>query len=109
MSNQTVNRVSVKNVSYLETSRGVAYTAPIYLDEQEIGLIENRGDGGATTIFIEKDYREEFNQCMHEYFKENPVDAKGMEEEVFADVLLDIYEFGRVLTEEEKIAFILAS
>jgi len=39
---------SVKNIKYLETSRGVAFTADLYEDSNKVGVVENQGMGGDT-------------------------------------------------------------
>lgn len=39
---------TVKNIKYLNTSRGVAFTADLYKDGEKVGVIENHGNGGDT-------------------------------------------------------------
>lgn len=98
----TLNGVHVENVEYFGTSRGVAFTGKVFLDNQKVGTLENKGNGGATSFYIEnKEAREEFAIRMKEYFtKENiqPIE----EESTFAEHLLDLHDFGKVLTDEEK-------
>lgn len=102
-----LNGVSVKSVEYLNTSRGVAFTASLFLDNQKIGFIENSGTGGPTSVFIEiKEAREEFSIRMKEYFK-NLNDEPVEEESTFADHLLDVHDFGKVLSDEEKLQLLL--
>ncbi|MFE8701227.1 hypothetical protein ACFYKX_11530 [Cytobacillus sp. FJAT-54145] len=97
--NQAIHGISIKSISYLETSRGVAYTAPLLLDGKEVGTIENQGNGGATMIRMNHEAQEEFQSRMNTYFAEQNLET---DEEVFAEHLIDVHEFGRVLTEEEK-------
>jgi len=45
-----------------ETRRGIAYNAELCnMDGVVIGDIENKGDGGATTIWVDKEYRDQWN------------------------------------------------
>lgn len=107
-----INGIFVTNVNYLETSRGVAYTAHIFMIVHEnqnlVGIIENRGDGGMTSIYIEPEHRETFNNRMYDYFRTigTAIHEDERDYEVFADHLLDMYEHGRVLTDAEKWALI---
>ena len=39
---------TVRNIKYLEASRGVAFIASLYENNKKVGVIENYGDGGAT-------------------------------------------------------------
>jgi hypothetical protein len=99
---KTLNGVHVENVQYLSTSRGVAFTAVLYLDDQKIGMVENRGEGGPTSVDItDQEAKEEFYIRMQEYFVQQNIQPVEEESE-FVDHLLDLHDFGRVLTEEEK-------
>lgn len=44
------DRLTVASINYLQTHRGVAYTAVLHLDGQPVGTIENTGCGGMTTF-----------------------------------------------------------
>ncbi len=44
------DRLTVASINYLQTHRGVAYTAVLHLDGQLVGTIENTGCGGMTTF-----------------------------------------------------------
>jgi hypothetical protein len=74
-----------------ETRRGIAYNAELCnKDGVVIGDIENKGDGGATTIWVEKEYRGQWNLDLK---------SKGFEshhEEILAEWLFDV-EGGLVL------------
>lgn len=96
-----IKGIYITEVNYLETSRGVAYTAPLYMDGKKIGTIENKGDGGVTSIFV-KEYSEELNRRIDEYLKEKSNKEVYDKKEEFANDVIDIFEFGKVLTEEEK-------
>jgi reverse gyrase len=98
---RNIKGIYVTEVNYLETSRGIAYTAPLFMDNQKVGLIENRGDGGATFIYVDSEYRNEFYKRMNEYLKENNITG-AMAEETFAEHIIDVFEYGKVLTDEEK-------
>ena len=39
---------TVKNIKYLNTSCGVAFTASLYENNKKVGMIENAGQGGDT-------------------------------------------------------------
>jgi hypothetical protein len=43
--------VQKSSINYLETSRGVAWTARLFRDGDYVGELENRGDGGETSIW----------------------------------------------------------
>jgi len=45
--------IDAKTISYLETSRGVAFTAKLLLDDKPVGSIENRGVGGFTAAHLD--------------------------------------------------------
>lgn len=102
MTAKTLKGMRIKKINYLETSRGVAYTAPMLLDEKEIGSIENNGEGGPTDIRVYGESRQELQERMNAYFKENNIEFLGTKEEEFAEHLIDLYEYGKVLTEDEK-------
>jgi hypothetical protein len=40
--------INPKSIKYLETSRGVAYTADLMENNKKVGTVENTGQGGAT-------------------------------------------------------------
>lgn len=42
---------SVKNIEYLETRRGVAWSCKITKNGKVVGGCENRGDGGCNTYY----------------------------------------------------------
>lgn len=104
-----INGIKVAAINYMETSRGVAYVAPILMDEKPIGKIENLGDGGMTRMYIDFEVRSEFYKRKDEYFREQgiPIYEDGRDFEIFADHLIDVKEFGRVLTDEEKLKLLL--
>lgn len=68
-----------------ETRRGVAYSAEICNQGGTVvGDVENKGDGGSTTIWIEKEYRGQWNCDLK---------TKGFEahnEEILAEWLFDV-------------------
>lgn len=91
-----IKGIYVKGLNYLETSRGVAYVAHLFMDGKCIGYVENLGNGGATSIYVtDPIYRDEFNKRMNEYLKEKKIKG-GMVREIFAEHLIDLYEFGEV-------------
>ncbi len=48
--------IDVKSIKYLETPRGVSFTAALYQDQITVGTVYNRGDGGDTSIRTTIDY-----------------------------------------------------
>ena len=44
--------VKAKSINYMETYRGLAYSADLMLNGKKIGIIENAGDGGPTLARI---------------------------------------------------------
>lgn len=122
-----LNGVRIVDVKYFETSRGVAYTGSILIDEEVVGSVEHRGDGGMLhVIFADKTMRSEFVKRAVSYLEETEAQVatlgdtyKGESEafvqhhidrqitETFAEALIDVHDFGKVLTEEEKMEFLL--
>lgn len=51
---------TVKNIKYLETSQGLAFTASLYEDGIRVGMIENQGQGGDTYCRERNSLSEEF-------------------------------------------------
>lgn len=47
--------IVLKNIKFLETSRGVAFTASIYLDGKRVGTVENSGTGGCNNYHWKDD------------------------------------------------------
>lgn len=95
----------VHGVKYLETSRGVAFSGILTMDGEDIGMVENSGTGGATTIQLhEPDKREELTKRIEAHFVENGKWEKyqTMADEFFANELLDVHDFGKVLTDEDR-------
>jgi hypothetical protein len=43
-------KIDVKSIKYLETPRGVAFTADLYQGQIIVGTVFNLGDGGDTSI-----------------------------------------------------------
>lgn len=105
--NKSLEGIRVGEVKYTETSRGVAIDAVVYLDDVKVGYLENRGDGGATSIFIEPgEARTTFKMRRDSYFGANNIEDTGLSDEIFADHLLDVHDFGKVLTDDEKMKFL---
>lgn len=103
MANNQIKNIGVENYGCLETSRGVAYTARITMDGNVVGLLENEGNGGYTSVKIDLEYRGEFHSRVVAYFTEIHFDLTDEEEYAiyytFAEHLLDIYEQGEVSKE----------
>ncbi|MBL4952057.1 hypothetical protein JK635_07515 [Neobacillus sp. YIM B02564] len=103
---KTLKGLRVSRVDYHETSRGIAYTAPIYINNTKVGLVENRGDGGMTRLLVEPEYRKEVASRIKAYFEDetkiHEQTHEDVREEVFAGYLIDLFEFGKVFTSEEK-------
>ncbi len=53
----------VNDIKYLETRNGVAFTANLLMNDAKVGTIENDGNGGATSEYTTKDYRELISQA----------------------------------------------
>lgn len=76
-------------IKYLETSRGVAFTADLHHDDVRIGMIENNGNGGNTFCRITNKYRQPLKDAC--------VEACGdaiEPEATFLEGLMDIAEEG---------------
>lgn len=122
-----LNGIRMVDVKYLETSRGIAYTGTILMDGEVVGDVEHRGDGGMLNVyFADKEKRIEFVKRAVTYLEETEGQVPTLSEvykgesdafiqhhidmqieEAFAEVLLDVHDFGKVLTEEEKMEFLL--
>lgn len=59
----------VKELKQLEGSRGVSFTANIYLNNKKIGTVENKGVGGATDLMLDKGTYPQFEKVGGDYFK----------------------------------------
>lgn len=95
----------VYGVRYLETSRGVAFSGILKMDGEDIGMVEKSGTASATTIQLhEPEKREELTKRIQVYFEENGKweDYQTMPDEFFANELLDVHDFGKVLTDKER-------
>jgi hypothetical protein len=59
----------------LETSRGVAWTGDLMRNGVKVGSVENRGDGGATEVFLAAaDQRAELNAVLAAAYGESDAD-----------------------------------
>ena len=107
MGNQ-IKGIEIKGIDYEVSDRGVAFVAPLFMDNQEIGTIENKGNGGLTTFCVsnEEAYAElikRIDQYFIEIGEEIPV---AIRKDRFAESIIDMFEFGKILTDEESVKFI---
>ena len=77
--------VDPSTIAYLETSRGVAFTASLLLDGKKIGLVENRGNGGATTGDLD-------NPQLTRTLLRSTIERLDTTEESFFEGLMDVAE-----------------
>ena len=103
---------SLSNVQYQETHRGISYYAKILLDGEKLAIIENKGIGGATSIYcygVEK--REILSELIKNHFEKIGWDIKGVSahslEYTFAEHMLDIHENGEVGKASLDLGFIV--
>lgn len=101
MEAKTILGLKIKNYVEEDTSRGVFYSASLWLDDKEIGSLENPGDGSYTRIYImEKRDREVFNEKMQAYFKQLGWDTSKQAlyalDYTFAEHLISLFEEGKV-------------
>ena len=100
MSENQIKGIRIEGYRSLETSDGVAYSARIILDGKVVGMLENGGRGGYTSVNINTEYLEEFRKRVNEYFKELKWDISDTEEYAidytFSEHLIDVYEEGKV-------------
>lgn len=104
MTNQTHNikGILVKNIKYVPTHRGTAFTADLYMDGKNVGTVENKGVGGCSSIYPDNaELRSEIEKRRKEYFNEENVAVYDDVNSVFVDHLIDLLEFGKVLNDEE--------
>ena len=81
--------IKPSTIKYLETSRGIAFTAELLEDGKKVGVVENRGDGGATFFFIDLSARsnnvdQRLEACLTE--------DHGLGLESYLDELMDVAE-----------------
>jgi hypothetical protein len=50
--------IDVKSIKYLETPRGVSFTAALYQGQITVGTVYNLGDGGDTSIRVVSPYKQ---------------------------------------------------
>ena len=94
-----IKGIKIADLQYSEHSRGVSHYGKIEMDGIFIGTVENKGYEIVSTVSILPDAREEFHKRMKEYMTENDMEVH---QETFMEHLLDVYDFGKVLTEDEK-------
>jgi len=83
--------VDPKSIKYLTTSRGVAFTADLLFNGDKVGMVENRGIGGATTADISiGDNLPSIRDALKEAWSSNS--EKFWAEEAFLDHLMDLAE-----------------
>lgn len=96
---KTLEGIHVTKARYRDTNRGVAFIADLYMDNEKIGYVENKGDGGASAIEVLPEFRQEFKKRMDTYF--TTVERQLPEEEQFVEHLIDMQEFGKVIGDFE--------
>lgn len=110
MSNK-IKGMGIINLGSINTSNGVAYSAQITMDGSIVGILENEGRGGYTSVKIDPEYREEFHNRVTEYFKELEWDISDTEEYAiyytFSEHLIDVYEEGEVSKESLKMGLLV--
>ena len=105
-------KASLLNVQYYETHRGTSYHAKLLLDGEKIAIIENKGIGGATSIYCHEDEnRQKLNELIKNHFEKIGWDIKGISthslEYTFAEHMLDIHEIGEVDKASLDLGFIV--
>jgi hypothetical protein len=111
--------ISIEAYEDYVTRSGVAYSADLYMGGNKIGFFENKGDGGMTHIFVEKEFREKFAQAVARYFSLYPAYSQTQEdfieeliilhenEELYKEigkgkVMVEIYRYDRMTPADEK-------
>lgn len=91
------------DLQYLETRRGLAYTAKIQKGEKVVGTIENQGIGGSTDVSVEKEEYADFKKTGLAYFETIGFNTERLEDynfqQTIAEHLMQLAENGEVDTE----------
>lgn len=78
--------INPKSIKYLETSRGVAFTADLLENGLKVGIIENTGRGGATFV----DLHDGMGSDIHARLEEAAKPSDGVE--WYLEELMDVAE-----------------
>ena len=98
---KTMNGVHVREISYEETRRGMAFVAQLYVNSKKIGTIQNNGDGSGTRIRTTPAKKADLMRRCEKFYTDNNLYMGVIPEETFAEAIIDLYEFGKFLTKDE--------
>jgi hypothetical protein len=69
----SIKKIEVKEFQQKLTDEGVAFFGVVVMDEERIGVFQNKGDGELTKVKInEKEKEDEFKKRVKEFYEENP-------------------------------------
>lgn len=95
-----IKGIELKSLQEFETHRGIYYHGQLYFKRIKIGDFENKGDGGSTSVFIQKDFRKLFVERKKIY--ENEVLSKEITDEDFIEKLVTLAEYERIYKERNQ-------
>lgn len=86
----SIKGVSIDQLQYMETSRGIMYNASVYVDGEKVGMVENQGNGGCTYLQVPRQVEQDIEKRSVQYYTERPSDSDGVES--FMEEVISYYE-----------------
>lgn len=107
---KSIGNFSITDISYTETRRGIAYIGNIIKDNEVIGTIEHRGDGGCVNVLVFPAHRDELKRVGIEYFNSIGFKTENVDdhrfEQTIVEHLLCLAETGEVDEETLKLEWL---
>lgn len=100
----SINGVQLKAIKHFETTRGVGFTASIYIDNKKVGIASDEGRGGMVdTHFVKHENAALFSERAKAYYESNPSVMESNEQ--FIEELLHFAEEELTFKKNEKKGF----
>lgn len=100
----SINGVQLKAIKHFETTRGVGFTANVYIDNKKAGIASDEGHGGMVdTRFESRELQETFLKRSKDYFEANPSVMDSPED--FIEELLQFAEAEQMFKKNTKKGF----
>lgn len=96
----SIKGISISHYNQMETSRGIAYSGKVYVDGKEVGMFENQGNGGCTTLRVPRQTEEEIEKRRLQYYTERPALYNDMDS--FIEEWISLYEHEAMFKNIEK-------
>lgn len=106
---KNILNIHITDLKDMETHRGVAYSAKVWMNGKEIGLLSYPGDGSYTRVnILENEFV--FKEKVIAYFEGMGWNPRDEQEYAlyytFAEHLIDMYEEGKITKERLEIGFL---